>query len=579
MTNGEAPCGVLTLTESGPLFRTRWMWIAGWAVALIAGLVQAWAYRHFLQADGVSYLDIAHAISQGRWSAALNSYWSPLYPAILGVALKMARLSPSQEIPLTLVVSFVVYAASLGCFHFFLRSLLDAHAAEEGKPSVRGSYALPEWAWVPLGFALFTWTSLQLIELMMNNPDVCVAAVIFLAAGLMLRIRVNPRSWRNYLIFGLVLGVGYWAKAPMFPMAFVFLLAALPAAGNWRIALPRLAGSLGVFLILACPLVIGLSRAEGRLTFGDSGRVNYIMYVDGTLGMVDWQGHVPGTLGHPPKKLLDHPEVYSYAAHVKGTYPLSYDPPFWFDGARPWFNLRGQLSACFANILAYYQLFIVKQGNILAAVVILLLLSAPWRATMRNLGAYSFLLIPPLGALCMYALVHVEDRMVAAYLVLIWLGICSGIRLPASPEFKRVTAAVAISILLTLGVQIVCKTLKDVRNGMADPQRVQWTMAEQLKQMGVAPGDTVASAGNSFNCSWAYMAGVSIVAEAPDWAGGETFWWTADPQAQERVLQAFAKTGAKVVVADRAPSPNWNSNWQEVGNTNYFVHSLIAEGR
>lgn len=575
MTNDQAPSGVAARSEFRQILHTRWVWVACWAVALLLGLVQAWASRHVLVADSISYLDMADAISRGHWGAAVNAYWSPLYPGLLGLALKIIGPSKFWEIPFSHLVNFAVYVGALGCFHFFLRSLLKAHRNARSKGSSEGSDILPEWAWVSLGFALFAWTSLQLIQLFLVNPDLSVAAFVYLGAGLLLRIRVRPADWRIYLILGVVLGLGYWAKAPLFPMAFVFMFAGAVAAGNLRIALPRVGVSLLVFLMVACPLILALSRAQGRLTFGDSAKLNYACYLYG-IGGLNWQGQPPGTgtPKHPPQKVLDEPPVYAFATHLKGTYPPQYDPAYWEDGMKARFTLRGQVRALLADIREYYQLFVLWQGAILGAIVTLLVLSGMWRSGTRNLAEYPFLLIPPLAALCMYAPVHVEPRMVAAYVVLLWVGILSGFRLPAPPEFNRIAAAVMISMLVMLGVQLVGQVVKDLKNGISDPQEVNWVVAEKLKRMGVAPGDIVASAGGTPFSSWYHIAEVSIVAETPDYSK-ESFWWAGDPQAKAQVFQAFAKTGAKAVVADRMPFPNWSADWQRVGNTSYFVHSLI----
>jgi hypothetical protein len=573
MPNNQAPFGVTAQSEFREVLHTRWLWVACWALALLLGLAQAWVSRRVVHADGISYLDMAGAISRGHWGEALNGLWSPLYPVLLGLALRSLRPSRLWEIPLCHLVNFVIYVGALGCFYFFLRGLLKAHGGGQSRTFSEGSDLLPEWAWISLGFALFTWTSLQLTHLVGLLADLCVAAFVYLGAGLLLRIRIRPADWRTYLILGVSLGLGYWAKAPMFPMAFVFMFAAALAGGNLRIALPRLGVSLLAFLMVACPLILALSRAQGHLTLGESGRLNYAFYLDG-IDYMNWEGQPPGsgTPKHPPREVLDEPPVYSFAAHMKGTYPRWYDPAYWDDGMKAHFTLRGQARALLAVLDQYYELFVLRQGVILGAIVTLLLLGGTWRWVVRNLAEYAFLLIVPLGALCMYAPVHVEPRMVAAYVVLLWLGILSGVRLPASPQFKRIAAAVVLFMLVILCGQIAGRVVTDFKNGISDPQ-VDWVVAKKLKEMGVAPGDTVAVAGDAVNASWPHIAELTIVAETRD-LGKESFWWAADPQAKTRVFQAFAETGAKALVADRMPLPNWSADWQQIGNTPYFVHFL-----
>jgi hypothetical protein len=159
------------------------------------------------------------------------------------------------------------------------------------------------------------------------------------------------------------------------------------------------------------------------------------------------------------------------------------------------------------------------------------------------------------------------------YFLLFWAGILSGIRLPDSSDARRLGSSVALAMLLILGVEIASRTSLDISNGLADRGKAQCEIAEGLNRLGILPGDRVASAGNTYACYWARVAKVSIIAEVPD-SGTESFWWAADPQAKEKVFQAFAKTGAKALVADRMPVPDWSTDWQEVGNTSYYVHFL-----
>lgn len=575
MTNKQVPSDAAARSRIGERLHTRGLWVACWLVALLLGLAQLWTVRLVLNGDNTQNLDMAGAVSRGQWSEAINGLWSPLYPTLLGLALRIFRPSRSWEIPFAhLVVNFAVYTAALGCFSFFLLGLLRAHRNAASNTSSPESESFPEWAWITLGFALFIWTTLQMIHLVFLNADLCVAALDYLAAGLLLRIHIKPAGWRAFLLLGFVLGLGYWAKAPMFLMAFAFMFAGLLAAGNLRIAFPRLAASLLIFLVVASPLVLAQSRKYGHFTFGDSATINYACFLDG-VNEVNWVGQPPdsGTPKHAPQKLLDEPPVYSYASHLKGTYPPMYDLAYWDAGMKAHFTLRGQVSASLAVLLIYFQLFPLRQGAIIGAIVALLVLSGPWRSTLRNLTKYSFVWLPPLAALCMYALVHVEPRMIAGYTVLLWLGLLSGIRLPPSPEFKRIASALAISMIFVLCVQIAGREVSDFAKRMNDAQRVNWAVAGKLRQMGVVPGDLIASAGDTNNASWHHLLGVSIVAETPD-TSKESFWWAGDPQVKAQVFQAFAKAGAKAVVADRMPLPGWSADWQQIGDTRYFVHFL-----
>ncbi len=93
---------------------------------------------------------------------------------------------------------------------------------------------LPVELLIVLGNALFLWTSLVLIGLRLLGPDMLVAAVAYVAAGVLLRISSNRADWLAFLFLGVVLGIGYLVKAAMFPLAFAFLGTGLTVAGPLR---------------------------------------------------------------------------------------------------------------------------------------------------------------------------------------------------------------------------------------------------------------------------------------------------------------------------------------------------------
>src|SRR5271169_5533714 len=79
---GEVVTSIRSDGEQGIWRLGRW---ALWLSMVSAWIIQAVAARHTLDADGVSYLDIATAFWQGNWHAAINGYWSPAYPVLLGL--------------------------------------------------------------------------------------------------------------------------------------------------------------------------------------------------------------------------------------------------------------------------------------------------------------------------------------------------------------------------------------------------------------------------------------------------------------------------------------------------------------
>jgi hypothetical protein len=101
-----------------------------------------------------------------------------------------------------------------------------AHSRESTALTKVGPFYLPEWALWAIAYPLFLWSSLVLVGLWLVTPDLLLSGWIYLAAGLLVRLR-NENSYAKFLALGLVLGAAYLCKAVMFPLAFVFLAIAL----------------------------------------------------------------------------------------------------------------------------------------------------------------------------------------------------------------------------------------------------------------------------------------------------------------------------------------------------------------
>ncbi len=573
----------------------RRLHILSWVIALALGLLHAWIGRYEVSPDGISYLDMGDAYLRGDWQMAINAYWSPFYSWLLGLALLLLQPSPYWEFPVAHLVNFLIYLGALASFSFLLREVSRHWRVQQdrftGQPVVR----LPEWAWVALGYSLFIWTSLELITLRYVTPDMCVAAVLYLAAGMIVRIRRGAGSWLTFVLFGAVLGAGYLAKAAMFPLAFVFLGVSLFATSDLRRAVPRVAAAAAVFLLVSSPFIIALSVAKGRLTFGDSGKLNYAWYVNGVPG-VYWRGEPEGsgTPQHPTRKVMENPAVYEFARPVGGTYPHWYDPSYWNEGLTPRFDLNRQIKTIVSGARVYYYFLfpLALRGSLMIGLFILLYMSGRGWLVFKDVATSWFLLVPALAAFAMYSLVHAEERFIGSFITLLFVGLFAGVRLCDSRESRRLVQCVAIIIVamfcLTIGppsARAAYATLRDVIKGEAEPY-VNWQVAEGLKQMGVRPGTTVAVLNTSIgppgylgntrssdNMRWARLARLQIVAEVYS-REGENNFWAADGATRQRVVEAFVQAGAEIVVDDKVPGWAVAEGWQRIGYTDHYVYFL-----
>src|SRR6516162_5788630 len=94
-----------------------------WALAIVLGLSQAWSWRFYIEPDGVSYIEIAHAYIQHDYAHAVNAYWSPLYSWLLALVIWFGHVPEYREATSLHLLNFFVYLLSVASFAFFFQEL------------------------------------------------------------------------------------------------------------------------------------------------------------------------------------------------------------------------------------------------------------------------------------------------------------------------------------------------------------------------------------------------------------------------------------------------------------------------
>lgn len=536
-----------------------------WLTALALGAASAWITRFTMNPDGVSYLDIGDAYWRGDWHNAINAYWSPLYSWILGFFINSLRPTPHWEYPLVHAVNLLIYLAALACFECFLNIFVGQREQHERELVARQRMALPSNSWRLLGYTLFLSSSLILTGLGPVTPDMCVAALIYLASAFILRIRGRTASTGTYIGLGIVLGLAYLAKTAMFPLGFAFLATALFAGGFSRRSVRNAALAMLFFLAVSVPFIAALSHAKGRLTFGDSGKINYAICVEGD----DWYIPITRKLDHPVRILSEVPLSYEFSTPISGTYPLWYDLSYWHEGIEMHFNLHGQLAALLQGMRRYGLIVLntFVQLNFSLALLILFALS-PSFVFFRRCGGLWPVWTPALAALLLYSLVVVEFRYVAPFFLLLWLAAFSGIELPATYKFRGLVSAILAGLVITTLI-LVFLWLHVSR----EPEAVKFSEAvTAMQHLGLRAGDQLAIVGTDPGgqdvAPVARLGRMRIIAEIlqPD------KFWAADAWSREQLVSAFKGAGAKAVLAYQPPSAE--KDWVKLGNTDYWIYRL-----
>jgi hypothetical protein len=516
--------------------------------------------------DGISYLEVAQAYAQGRWNDAFNAYWSPLFSWILAVFLKVVHPSSYWEFPLIHLIIFFIYLFVLASFDDLLRQFLAWHKtpAADADP---GWHTLPEALWEWIGYALILWCTLWALGLAQATPNLLVSGFIFLSVGIAFRLqRENVSGWL-YVLSGVVLGFAYFAKAYAFLFGVAWILGMTGAAFLQRRPIRRYALTLAVFIIVTGPYIGLLSRTKKHWTFGDASSINYAVHVNQALPLPFWTGDFPpGSVAKRlVRQIMNHPTIYEFDRDIPASFPLWYDPAYWMDGLRPRFSVRDHLSAWRGHLNEYTRLLFYEQISLWTGTLILFGMARRWKRLIKHGWP---LLVPALIGFGIFAPVLMANSYIAPFIVLGWLGILAGLEFPTdgvTSRWLRRVAGVMIAVpLLQVGYRIV-----SVVPTRSTP--FHWQVAQKLHELGLRPGDRVASFDTGFGQFWAHIGGFRLIAEitVPE----EVTLIT--PSKMTEIVGVLRAKGIRAFVGRQELIPEDSlGGWQQLHNTPYAVYLI-----
>ena len=545
-----------------------------WSIAIVAGFLQAWATRFWTSADATNYLDLASAYLRHDWHNAINAYWSPLFSWLLALGFLAFQPSPFWETTLLHLTNFVGLLIGLLCFEFFFRALLRLQ--NQLTASGTALAELPESAWWTLGYTVFLSTAIFVQTTTATTPDIWVAAWTYLIVGLLLCIWQAGGGWRLFALLGFILALAYLTKTFYFPISFIFIPVAWMAAGNVRKNAWQPAVALLAFFAVAGPWIFALSENRHRLTFGDTGKLNFAMMIDDIPQPFLWQGEDgTGVPTHPVRKLLDRPRIFEFAAPIAATYPPGYDAPYWMDGVRPRFRLHGLFRVLRQSAGTFFEIYLL-QAELAVGAAALLFLVIGKHGWSRPFWRLYYLWLPPLIGCAAYSVVHVELRLVGPFVAPLWVALFAGLLRAASDVPRRVLLALILAMSAATGLRIAKSMTSDLASALAPQVNTDWQIAQGLRAAGLQPGDTVSDFSLAGEAHWARLAGLKIVAELP--LGDEYLFWLASNETKQRIFRILAATGAKMAIAKNPPPSALNEGWLPLAQTGFFAHPLPSQG-
>jgi len=510
----------------------------------LLALVQAWSSRHEISSlDGISYLELGRAYMRGDWEHAISAYWSPLYSWILGPVFSILNPSPDQEFFCAKVVNFVIFLPALFSFEWFFKQAFLNSKKRQDEPALNDNIVMI------CGYAIFSYGALIWNGVNVDSPDLLSSVFMFLAAGIL--INMNQQTpLKTFFILGLVLAAGYLSKAVFFPFAFCIFIICFAVMKKQS---ARVFGAVAAFLLISAPYMCALSYQKERITFGDSGRLNYAWFVNPVFQSPNnWQGGPPGSGNpiHPTRQILQAPAVYEFASPVAGTYPPWFDPSYWWEGVTIGFDAQKQASVCLRNARFFGRHFLI----ILFCVLLFLIYEKKsFRATTDLFTNQWRVLIPVVIGLGLYFVgidlqwvyvpLHPSTRYIAGFLVLLFVAALMEFRSVASVRQNRLSIVVLVASIFVFGVTglHVLKGVTESAGGSVS----HWTVAQELQREGIHTGDKVAIIGDEDDhVIWAHLTGVRIVAQVPEVQTNAGIS-AADFQELSRVLRKF---GVRAIV-------------------------------
>lgn len=478
------------------------------ACVLALAFLQLRAWNGLVNADGVSYLDLAVQYAHGDLSAVANGYWSPLYPMLLGAALGLARVPTvyltgtalTPELRAVFVVNTFLLLTTTVLFARLL-SVLDARDASEVPLHVRVCRAVA-------CATLWTWCAIRLIGTTTITPDVLLAGWLFLASTELVQASTRPPRRVRAMCLSMALSLGYCTKAVFFPVMLVggaAYLLSIPTADR-RGHLPWLVAPA---LVIAAPLIVVQSVSQGHLTFGETGRLNYAWYVN-DMPHAAPRSELAGVTrarnagSAAAVRLTSVPNAVLYSGDVSGTFPYWYDPSRFESRSGTRLSLPALARVMSAN-LHWYK--VVMGTFALLCTIAIVAAIARQRVEFGRLLA----LAPSIALLSLYLLTHPEGRLAGSAIVAA-LVICLHLAGPRRMSLSKGGTIWAAGELTALTMLVILALGRTSNRVTLQRSRPAAGPVAELAQLATQSGMRVAVIGSPYGQYWAHQSGVHITA-------------------------------------------------------------------
>lgn len=368
------------------------------------------------------------------------------------------------------------------------------------------------------------------------------------------------------MLLGFALALCYFAKPNGFAVSIGALFTLFVSSRSGRRVSYQIGIAASVFVALSVPFVVLMSKHVGRVSIGEAGIVNYLVWVNQSgsgqeIGPAMVELIQSGTLVHPPQVLLRKPLAVEFVSPLGGVYPWHDDFSYWIAGAKVHFKLREQVNAVLLSCLAIEDL-VPTLGAVLGGVFSLFLFAFARGKKRNRLDPSQWWLITWSLLVCgTFALVHLESRYLEPFLV--FLSIVA-----FRAAMGIVERDVEIVVVLAVSFALILPAAVDLRRGLGHMVRDAAfstrrtddgvVIAGAIRSLGVNAGDYVAVVGSGYSViSAARLARVRIMVEIPD---ADAFWHLGEIERSElnrRLADVHVKALLTTDVTQRSDDPTW----------------------
>lgn len=542
--------------------------VAFWLSGMLLGIFLAYTNRHFLNTDGLTFIEMGEGLRHGEWDKLVNLACSPLFAVMLGAAQALFNTNPSSELPILKVVSLLNLGLAMAACDLFMRFVateLEARVSGPKKPIAAGICVLV--------YAAFLVAALVWIKVRLVNPDMLVFGLILLSMTIVLWARMDPERYVPHLLLGVVGGVGYLTKTYLFVYAGVFFVLAGVASWPFRRAVPRVLAGVAAMLVVSSVLIVPLSVRLGRLSIGEAGSLAYTAAVA-----------AQGTPIHQPERLHDNPTVLLYHYPAVCTDAMGFDIAYWSLGLKGHVTVGTQLKTLAKNI-----------GEAAVSCWWLLIAVVLWLGYLRTKGLVSFprlwppelwhfLLVPGVCGIGLFAMIHLETRYIAPFVFLVVTGILLYPRyaLPVSGMSREIgysIGMVLVFVLAMVGHSAVDQVTRglvsaDKRSSFQDAFDRSLRIKEFFQAHGIPPGSQVCVVGHP-EIYWARIARVRISARISD----EASFFTSSASDRASAVRALGKAGITAAVGKGQGFARFNDEgWVRIPGTGDYFARLLHSG-